>query len=165
MAAKRATSKIESDQYIDEQHICHGSLIGNRSTVPRNVINPQCSRSLKTSYIVTRMRTAGVPNKHERGGEEGGEGEDNKKLRLLLRSPSSRLGLSNTYLRRTSRLNWDKVISKHIKENGWSLTSPLTAYSLGALILRSLGATSQTRWRTRPCHNAARSAQKFGPLL
>lgn len=72
MAAKRATSNIESDQYMDEQQICHRSLIGNRRTVPRNVINPQCFRSLKTRYIVTRMRTAGVPNKHGGGGEEGG---------------------------------------------------------------------------------------------
>lgn len=57
------------------------------------------------------MRTAGVPNKHGGGGEEGGEGEeDNKKLRLLLRSPSSRHGLSDTLIRLTAGLNWDKVI-------------------------------------------------------
>lgn len=97
------------------------------------------------------MRSGEAPDKHGGRARMGGEGEDNKKPGSPPRSqapvnpPRCWIRLGHPHLKHTRR-------------------SPVASCWLSpdqaAASLSSLGATSQTRWRTRPCLGARRSAHK-----
>lgn len=111
--------------------------------------------------MVTRMRTTGFASKQTRRRRGGWEerGEDNKKPRQISQrsvqsSDSAALGRAPTTLRtqpeapvRSQRLR--AIAYGRFQTPGW-----VSARSRRS----SLGATSGTRWRTRPCRGAAHSA-------
>lgn len=118
------------------------------------------------SAMVTRMRMIVFPNKHgggeeQGGGERGGQqkaaaapSELEQKKRTQRRSLPIRSETKPRYSDPTTQTSIRPVLL-------CQFIAPFCAFCCESAQSDSccLGATSQTRWRTRPCHSVTRPAQ------
>lgn len=141
----------------------------NQSTVSINDMNPGCfppHTQKRALWLHACARQAFQTNTEEEGVGGGQQKaaaappEPGQKRRAqrscVLRNGGAKLESSDL---KTQKETWATRSSGH--ERSFRASRSVSAHSYSCC----LGATSQTRWRTRPCHSAARPAHNFCPLL